>query len=209
MILLVWLIPAFAPATAGAAPAGAPVITVLGDSLSAGYGLARNEAFPAQLQQALTAEGLAAEIRNAGVSGDTAEDGLARLDWAVAGDVRAVILALGANDALRGHAPARMKKALEQILARLKARNIAVLLAGMKSPRNMGPEYIAAYDRVFPELARKYDAILLPFYLEGVAARPELNLSDGLHPNPQGVARMVQNALPYVKKLINRIGRRN
>ncbi|PLX33948.1 MAG: arylesterase [Hyphomicrobiales bacterium] len=209
MILLVWLIPAFAPATAGAAPAGAPVITVLGDSLSAGYGLARNEAFPAQLQQALTAEGLAAEIRNAGVSGDTAEDGLARLDWAVAGDVRAVILALGANDALRGHAPARMKKALEQILARLKARNIAVLLAGMKSPRNMGPEYIAAYDRVFPELALKYDAILLPFYLEGVAARPELNLSDGLHPNPQGVARMVQNALPYVKKLINRIGRRN
>jgi len=209
MILLIWLIPAFAPATAGAAPAGAPVITVLGDSLSAGYGLARNEAFPAQLQQALTAEGLAAEIRNAGVSGDTAEDGLARLDWAVAGDVRAVILALGANDALRGHAPARMKKALEQILARLKARNIAVLLAGMKSPRNMGPEYIAAYDRVFPELALKYDAILLPFYLEGVAARPELNLSDGLHPNPQGVARMVQNALPYVKKLINRIGRRN
>lgn len=194
-----------ASASGGAWASGARpiVISVLGDSLTAGFGLARGQAFPARLEAALKAEGHAVEVRNAGVSGDTAEDGLARLDWAIGPDVQAVIVELGANDALRGQTPQRMRKALETILMRLKARRLPVLLAGMKAPRNLGPDYTRAYDRVFPELAEQYGAIFYPFFLEGVATDPALNLPDGLHPNTKGVARIVENILPHARRLMD------
>lgn len=178
------------------------IIAVLGDSLTAGYGLARKQAFPAQLEAALQARGLNVEVRNAGVSGDTAEDGLTRLDWAIGPDIQAVIVELGANDALRGHTPERMRKALSNILSRLRERQLPVLLAGMKAPRNMGPEYAQDYDRIFPELAKEYGIILFPFFLEGVAADASLNLADGMHPNASGVSRIVKNILPYAERLI-------
>lgn len=204
--LIVIIALGFQAALSPARASGKTIITVLGDSLSAGYGLARKQAFPAQLQQALTAQGFNVTIRNAGVSGDTAEDGLARLDWAVAADVQGVIVELGANDALRGHQPQRMRQALEQILTRLNARKITILLTGMKAPRNMGPDYTAAFDRIYPELTAKYNVILMPFFLKGVATRPELNLADGLHPTAEGVARIVRNALPYVVKMLRQAG---
>ncbi len=178
------------------------VIAALGDSLIAGYSLPLRDAFAARLERALRARGHNVKVLNAGVSGDTAEDGLARLDWAVGKNVDAVIVEFGANDALRGYAPLRVKKALDAILTRLAQRKLPVLLAGMAAPRNLGPEYIAAFDAIYPDLARKHGAILFPFFLQGVALERDYLLADGLHPNARGVAVIVDNILPYVEKLI-------
>jgi acyl-CoA thioesterase I len=179
-------------------------IVALGDSLTAGYGLAPGEAFPEQLQRALQERGHAVEIANAGVSGDTAGAGLSRLDWSVPEDADAVIVALGANDALRGIDPAVTREALGEVVARLTARGQAVLIAGMAAPRNLDDGYIAAFDAIYPEVAEEHGALLYPFLLEGVALDPALNLADGIHPNAEGVARMVEGILPYVEDLIER-----
>ena len=186
-----------------AVAAGRPLqIVALGDSLTAGYGLPANEAFPVRLQQALAAKGVVAEVANAGVSGDTASNGLARLDWSVPDGTDAVILELGANDALRGIDPKVTRGALESMLAKLKARHIPVLLCGMLAPRNMGPEYATAFDAIYPDLAEKYGAILYPFFLGGVATEAKLNQHDGLHPTAAGVDRIVENILPDVQRLV-------
>jgi acyl-CoA thioesterase I len=176
-------------------------IVAFGDSLTAGYGLPADAAFPAKLERALAANGIASEITNAGVSGDTTSGGLARLDWSVPEGTEAVILELGANDALRGVDPKLARRALEAMLDRLKARRIPVLLAGMLAPRNLGPDYGAAFDAIYPDLAKKYGAILYPFFLEGVAADPKLNQRDGLHPTAAGVDVIVAKILPAVEQL--------
>jgi acyl-CoA thioesterase I len=176
-------------------------IVAFGDSLTAGYGLPADAAFPAKLQQALATKGIATEIANAGVSGDTTSGGLERLEWSVPDGTEAVILELGANDALRGVDPKLTRRALEAMLERLKARHIPVLLAGMLAPRNLGPDYAAAFDAIYPDLAKKYGAILYPFFLDGVAADPKLNQRDGLHPTAAGVDAIVAKILPDVERL--------
>jgi acyl-CoA thioesterase-1 len=193
--------------TAGSAPAAdRPVrIVVLGDSLSAGFGLAAQDALPAKLERALKAKGLAVAIENAGVSGDTASGGLGRLDWSVGEGVDAVIVELGANDSLRGLDPKLTRAALDGIIRRLKERRIAVLLAGMLAPRNYGPDYVKAFDPIYPELAAAHDVILYPFILEGVAGIPALNQGDGMHPTAAGVDVMVKGMLPKVEELIARV----
>jgi acyl-CoA thioesterase-1 len=189
--------------TAPAALASDPLrIVALGDSLTAGFGLAANEAFPAKLQNALAAKGVAAEIANAGVSGDTAAGGLARFDWSVPEGTDAVILELGANDALRGFDPKMTRAALDAMLRRLRERHIPVLLCGMLAPRNLGTEYDTAFDAIYPELAREYGAILYPFFLDGVATEPKLNQRDGLHPTATGVDVIVAKMLPAVERLV-------
>ena len=180
-------------------------IVALGDSLTAGYGLAANEAFPAQLQRALKAKGVVVNVVNAGVSGDTATGGLARLDWSVPDGTDAVILELGANDALRGFDPAVTRKALDALLHRLQERKIRVLLCGMIAPPNLGTEYGRAFNAIYPDLAAQTGAILYPFFLAGVAADPKLNQSDGLHPTAAGVAVIVARMLPEVEELVSRI----
>jgi acyl-CoA thioesterase I len=195
-------------ATMGAVTARAadrPVnIVAFGDSLTAGLGLGVNEAFPAQLQRALAAKGVAVNIANAGVSGDTAPGGLSRLDWSVPDGTDAVILELGANDALRGFDPAVTRKALDAILHRFAARKIPVLLCGMLAPPNLGSEYGRAFNAIYPDLAVETDAILYPFFLTGVAADPKLNQRDGLHPTAAGVAVIVAGIMPQVEELIAR-----
>ncbi len=176
-------------------------IVAFGDSLTAGYGLPIDAAFPAKLEQALAAKGIATEIANAGVSGDTTSGGLARLDWSIPDGTEAVILELGANDSLRGVDPKLTRGALEAMLERLKARHIPVLLAGMLAPRNLGPDYGAAFDAIYPDLAKKYGAILYPFFLDGVATEPKLNQRDGLHPTAAGVDVIVAKMLPAVEQL--------
>jgi acyl-CoA thioesterase-1 len=180
-------------------------IVALGDSLTAGLGLGPNDAFPAKLEAALRAKGIAAEIVNAGVSGDTASGGLSRLDWSVGDDAQAVILELGANDALRGIDPAVTRQALEQILRRLAERKIPVLLCGMRAPPNLGPDYAARFDPIFGELASASGGLFYPFFLEGVAAERGLNQADGMHPTAAGVDVIVRNILPMVEKLIGSI----
>jgi acyl-CoA thioesterase-1 len=188
-----------------AAAADKPVhIVALGDSLTAGYGLPNQDAFPVKLQQALAAKGIAVAISDAGVSGDTMSGGLARLDWSVPPDTDAVILELGANDALRGLDPAVTRRALDAILAALAKRNIAVLLCGMLAPRNLGADYAHAFDPMFPELAKAYGTLLYPFFLEGVAADAKLNQRDGLHPTAAGVDVIVAKILPKVEELVAR-----
>ncbi|HEX2257834.1 MAG TPA: arylesterase [Afifellaceae bacterium] len=177
-------------------------IVVLGDSLTAGYGLAPGEAFPEQLQVALAARGHEVEVVNAGVSGDTASGGLARLDWSVPEDADAVIVELGANDALRGIDPTVTRQAILEIVRRLKERGQAVLLAGMLAPRNMDDAYIEAFDSIYPEIAEAEDVALYPFFLEGVATQVALNQGDGIHPTAEGVAVIVSGILPDVEALI-------
>ncbi|HWN48477.1 MAG TPA: arylesterase [Xanthobacteraceae bacterium] len=179
-------------------------IVAFGDSLTAGYGLPANEAFPAQLQRALDAKGLAANVVNAGVSGDTTTGGLSRLDWSVPDGTDAVILELGANDALRGIAPGITRKALDTMLRRLKERKIPVLLCGMVAPPNLGAEFGWAFNAIYADLAAQYGVILYPFFLTGVAADPKLNQRDGLHPTAAGVAVIVDRILPQVEQLIAR-----
>ena len=179
-------------------------LVVLGDSLTAGYELKSADAFPAQLERALKARGLAVNVVNAGVSGDTASDGLARLDWSVEPDADCVVVELGANDMLRAIDPKVTQAALEQIMARLKARGVPVLVAGMLAPPNLGSDYKGSFDGIFPGLARQSDALLYPFFLDGVAGQPRLQLRDGLHPNAEGVAVMVERILPSVEALVAR-----
>jgi acyl-CoA thioesterase-1 len=179
-------------------------IVALGDSLTAGLGLPTQSAFPAKLARALQAKGIVVGISNAGVSGDTASGGLARLDWSVPEGTDAVILELGANDMLRGVDPAVTKTALEQILTRLDARHIPVLLAGMKSVRNFGPDYAKAFEAIYPSLASTHSAVLYPFFLAGVAGNADLNQGDGLHPTAAGVDVIVARILPQVETLIAR-----
>lgn len=179
-------------------------IVVLGDSLTAGYGIPRAAAFPARLEAALRAKGLDIKVENAGVSGETASQGLARLDWSVPQGTDAVIVELGANDMLRGLDPAVTRKALTEIVQRLRRRGIAVLLAGMKAAPNMGRPYREAFDGIFPELAAAEGVLLYPFFLEGVAGAPALNLPDGLHPNPEGVDSIVAGILPMAEQLVTR-----
>jgi acyl-CoA thioesterase-1 len=177
-------------------------IVAFGDSLTAGYGLPDKDGFVPQLQAALTAKGNPADIQNAGVSGDTASDGLARLDWSVPHGTDAVILELGANDMLRGINPDVTRRALETIMSRLTERHIAVLICGMRAAPNLGPQYGQAFERIYPELAAKYGAQLYPFFLDGVAAVPGMTQHDGLHPNAAGVGVIVQRILPKVQELI-------
>src|SRR5215210_5960550 len=180
-------------------------IVVLGDSLSAGFGLAAQDALPAKLEHALKAKGHAVTIENAGVSGDTAAGGLARLDWSVPEGTDAVILELGANDALRGSDPKTTRASLEAIIRKLKERRIAVLLAGMLAPRNFGPDYVNAFDPIYPELAAEHGLILYPFILEGVAGDRALNLADGIHPTAAGVDVIVKGMLPKAEELIAQV----
>jgi acyl-CoA thioesterase-1 len=179
-------------------------IVAFGDSLTAGLGLPAQDAFPAKLQAALKAKGLAANVVNAGVSGDTASAGLERLEWSVPDGTDGIILELGANDALRGLDPALTQKALNEILDKLAARRIPVLLAGMKAPRNLGSDYTARFDAIYPALASTHPVVFYPFFLEGVAADPHLNQGDGLHPNAAGVDVIVARILPQVEELIAR-----
>jgi acyl-CoA thioesterase I len=187
---------------AARAAAGETVIVALGDSLTAGYGLPQDQSFPAQLEAALKARGHDVRVVNAGVSGDTALAGLQRLDWAVPDDADAVILELGANDALQGLPPDRTKATLAKIIERLQAKDLKVLLAGMEAPRNLGEEYVAAFGAMYPDLAAQYDVILYPFFLEGAALNDGLMLNDGLHPNGKGVAAMVETIMPKVEELL-------
>lgn len=180
-----------------------PRLLVLGDSLTAGYGLPSEQAFPARLQAWLSAAGVDVNVINAGVSGDTSAGGLARLDWAIGSSPPAfAIVALGANDGLRGLPPANMESNLDKIVTRLKARGAKVLLAGMLAPRNYGREYATEYDAVFARLAERHQVPLYPFFLEGVATDPALNQPDGLHPNARGVEVMVERIGPHVRRLI-------
>jgi acyl-CoA thioesterase-1 len=180
-------------------------IVMLGDSLTAGYGLPEADGFVPRLQAALTAKGLAVEIVNAGVSGDTASDGLARLDWSVAENTDAVIVELGANDMLRGIKPEVTRDALDAILRRLTDRHIAVLLCGMRAAPNLGAEFGQAFERIYPELATKYGVALYPFFLDGVAANLSLTQRDGMHPTAAGVDVIVGRILPKVEELIARV----
>jgi acyl-CoA thioesterase-1 len=183
-------------------------IVALGDSLTAGLGLAASEAFPAKLEKALKARGLAVEIANAGVSGDTASGGLARLDWAVPADTDAVIVELGANDMLRGTDPRIARRALDEIVRRLTERRIVVLLAGMRAAPNLGAEYAREFEAIYSELAAKYDVVFYPFFLDGIAAESRLNQRDGLHPTKAGVDAIVSRILPKVEELVTRVRER-
>jgi acyl-CoA thioesterase-1 len=191
-----------APAVAAERPIR---IVALGDSLTAGFQLAASEAFPARLEAALRAKGLAVEVVNAGVSGDTSSGGLARLDWSVPQGTDAVIVELGANDMLRGVDPAVTRAALEAIIRRLKSRGIEVLLSGMVTAPNFGPDFAREFNRIYPELAAAHDLVFDPFFVADVVRNPKLNLNDGLHPNAAGVAVIVNRILPKVEELIARV----
>jgi len=184
-----------------APPAAAPLkIAMLGDSLTAGYGVKPDEALPARLQAALKAEGRDVTILNHGVSGDTTAGGLDRLDWMLGDKPDIVMVELGANDALRGIDPASTEHNLDTIFAKLREAKVTIWVIGMMSPRNLGPEYVKAFDAIYPKLAAKYQAALYPFILDGVADHPELAQADGMHPNPEGVNVVVAHMLPFVNK---------
>jgi acyl-CoA thioesterase-1 len=182
-----------------------PVIVAFGDSLTAGLGLPQDAAFPAQLEAALKARGTEARIVNAGVSGDTAAAGLARLDWALPDDASAVIIELGGNDALQGIPPEGTKAALEKIIEKVKARGLPILLAGMEAPPNMGKDYADRFRAIYPDLAARYGLVLYPFFLEGVALNDSLLQGDGIHPNTRGVAVIVEGILPKVEELLAQV----
>jgi acyl-CoA thioesterase-1 len=177
-------------------------IVGFGDSLMAGFGLGPDQGFTDKLAAALRARGHDVTVANAGVSGDTSSGGLSRLDWSVPDGTQLVILELGANDMLRGVSPDITRKNLDDMLARLKQRKIAVLLAGMRAAPNLGSDYQNAFDAIFPTLAEKYGVALYPFFLDGVAGQPALQLEDGMHPNAPGVDQMVERILPAVEKAI-------
>ncbi|MFZ1109995.1 MAG: arylesterase [Rhodomicrobium sp.] len=181
------------------------VILAFGDSLMAGYQIPIGKAFPAQLEAALKAKGYPVRVINSGVSGDTAADALARLDWSLNEKIDGAIVELGANDALRGLDPKATEPSLDEILKALKARGVELLVAGFEAPRNWGKDYDDAFRAMYPRLAEKYGALLYPFFLKDVATVRTLNLPDGMHPTPEGVAAVVRNILPEVEKLIARI----
>ena len=179
-----------------------PTIVVLGDSLSAGYGLPPGADFVSVLERALKARGHDVRLVNAGVSGDTSTGGLERLDWSVPDGTDGVIVELGANDMLRGVDPAVTQKALETIVTRLKDRGIPVMLAGMLAQRNLGPAYTDRFDAIYPDLAKKHGLVLYPFFLDGIAGERALNLRDGLHPTAKGIERIVERILPTVESFL-------
>jgi acyl-CoA thioesterase-1 len=182
---------------------GRPVsIVVVGDSLSAGFGLAGEASFPSRLSAALKDKGVAATVANAGVSGDTASGGLERLDWSVPEGTDAVILELGANDMLRGIDPATVRANLDAMIEKIKASGARLLLVGMRASPNWGEKYQKGFDRIYPELARAHGVALYPFFLDGVAMNPDLNQPDGLHPNARGVAIIVKRIAPRIEELL-------
>jgi len=202
-VLMIALMTAVDPAWAEAAK---PVkLVVLGDSLSAGLGLPAQDAFPTKLQKALQAKGIAVDMTNAGVSGDTSSGGRDRLDWSVPDGTDGVIVELGANDALRGIDPDLTRTALTDIVQRLKTRKIAVMLCGMLAPPNYGAEYAARFNSIYPDLAKKFDVPLYPFFLDGVAADARLNQADGIHPTAAGVDIIVGNIMPTVEAFLGTI----
>ena len=191
---------------AGTAAKSGPIrIVALGDSLTAGYGLPPHAAFPAQLTSLLQSRGHDVEVSNAGVSGDTTAAGLKRLDWSIPDDADAVIVELGANDALRGMPPSGARANLDTILTRLKSRGLDVLLTGMAAPRSMGRDYRQEFDRIFSDLSAKHGTLFYPFFLEGVAADRGLNLDDGMHPNAKGISVIAGRILPKVEELIGAV----
>jgi acyl-CoA thioesterase I len=193
--------PAPPPARAAESPAR-PRIVVLGDSLTAGLGLAKDDAYPAVLQQRLNEEGLNYDVVNAGVSGDTSAGGLSRLDWALDGDVRVLIVALGGNDGLRGLPPEQLKRNLAAIIERAQSRGIRVVLAGMEAPPNFGRDYIVQFHNVYPALARQYHVALVPFLLTGVAGSDTLNQRDGIHPTREGARILADNVWTVLKPMV-------
>ncbi len=188
-------------------PARADTVTLLalGDSLTAGYGLDPAQAFPVKLEAALKAKGHDVVVLNAGVSGDTVAQGAARLEWSLSDEVDAVMVELGANDALRGLPVEQAHKALDDILLKLKARKLPTLVLGMKAPPNMGPEYGTAFEAMYGSLSDAHSASLYPFFLEGVAADAMLNQADGIHPNATGVDEIIKRVLPDVEKLLSQV----
>lgn len=208
-IVNLWLAAALAlsvQAVALDATTAAPIrIVAFGDSLTAGYRLKPSEAFPVQLAAALKAKGHNVEVSNAGVSGDTTAAGLARFDWSVPEGTEAVILELGANDMLRGIDLKVTRANLDTILKKLSDRKIEVLMAGMKAPKSMGDEYEATFEAIYTDLAKEHDILFYPFFLEGVAVHPKLNLDDGMHPTGEGVGVMVSHMLPSVEQLVARV----
>jgi len=191
------------PAAAAVKPAASarPRIAVLGDSLTAGLGIPKAAAYPSLLQQRLDAEGLDFEVVNAGVSGDTSAGGLARLDWALEGDVRVLIVALGGNDGLRGLPAEELRGNLAQIVERAQARGISVIVAGMDAPPNYGRDYIVSFHNVYPSLAAQYHVALVPFLLQGVAGNESLNQRDGIHPTPAGARIVADNVWAVLKPI--------
>ena len=194
------------PVSGTPAKAQTPIkLVVFGDSLTAGYGVPLGAAFPARLEKALRDKGVQVEILNAGVSGDTTSAGRDRLDWSIPDGTDAVIVELGANDALRGLDPKVTRGALEDIIKRLQARKIAVMLAGMVSPPNYGPDYAAKFDPIYPDLAKAYDVPLYPFFLDGVAGQAGVNQPDGLHPTTEGIDIIVARILPAVEEFLTKV----
>ena len=181
------------------------VILAFGDSLTAGYGLERDDSFPRQLENSLATSGYPVTVINSGVSGDTSAGGLARLEWALAGNPQIVLVELGANDALRGLDPAQTYDNLDQILVRLKKAGCRIVFAGMRAPRNLGIDYTFEFDQIYPNLADRHDLYFYPFFLEGVAADPGLNQADGIHPNAEGVRVVVKGIQPLVVKAVEEI----
>ena len=198
-----WVLAAILFASVTAAHAEPLRIAMLGDSLTAGFGLSPDQALPAKLEKALKAAGRDVTVANHGVSGDTSAGGLSRLDWTLGDKPRLVIVALGANDALRGLDPEETEKNLDAIITRSKEAGAGVLLCGMKAPRNYGPEYVAKFDGIYERLAVKHNVPLVPFLLEGVAMTPELNQPDGIHPNVKGVDVIVTHLAPAVAKMLD------
>jgi len=194
--------------SAAAAPASgeetAPRIVVLGDSLTAGLGLPIDRSYPSLLAERLKQEGLNYEVVNAGVSGDTSAGGLSRLDWALSGDVRILIVALGGNDGLRGLPVDELKQNLATIIERAQTRHITVVLAGMEAPPNFGRDYIVAFHKVYPDLARRYHVALVPFLLQGVAGIDRLNQRDGIHPTAEGAHIVADNVWAVLKPIVDR-----
>jgi len=193
---------AAAVATPAALPAAALRVVLLGDSLTAGYGLAPDDAYPSVLQRRLREDGLAVDVVNAGVSGDTSAGGLRRLDWALEGPVRVLVVALGGNDALRGLTVDDLKRNLTAIIERAQARKVTVILAGMEAPPNLGRPYTAAFRQVYRDVAAAHRVALLPFLLEGVAGVADLNQDDGIHPNAAGARRVADNLRPYLERAV-------
>jgi len=176
----------------------------LGDSLTAGLGLSEDEAYPIVLQRRLQKEGLPYDVVNAGVSGDTSAGGLSRLEWALDGDVRVLVVALGGNDALRGLPPEELKRNLAEIIRRAQARHITVVLAGMEAPPNYGRDYAVAFHRVYPALAKEYHVALVPFLLQGVGGVARLNQRDGIHPTAEGARIVADNVWTILAPIVER-----
>jgi len=205
LLLLALVLPA-AILAPGTVRAKQPVILALGDSLTAGYGLTQQDSFPARLQAALRTTGIEARVVNAGVSGDTSAGALRRVDWLMTQKPDLVIVEFGANDGLRGLDPAETKRNLDSLIVRVRQQGARVLLAGMLAPPNLGRDYGAAFNAVFPQLAKRHKVVFYPFFLDGVVAKPALNLGDGIHPNAKGVSVIVERILPYVRRALGEAG---